>query len=81
MVAFVMLFMSMEWNCVSELGSPTGLLFIPQMIFDYGEPWWSDADRGKLKNLEKNLSQCDFAHHKSPGAKPDLRGEAPAITA
>jgi hypothetical protein len=29
------------------------------------EPWWSDIDRGKLKNLEKSLSQCYFVHHKS----------------
>jgi hypothetical protein len=27
--------------------------------------WWNDADRGKLKYWEKNLSQCHFPHHKS----------------
>jgi hypothetical protein len=27
---------------------PMGLLFIPQEIYEYGEPWWSDIDRGKL---------------------------------
>jgi hypothetical protein len=48
-----------------ELPSPTGLLFIPQMIYGYGQPRWNDSDRKKLKNLEKNLSQCHFAHHKS----------------
>jgi hypothetical protein len=37
-----------------------GLLFIPQMIYDYEEPWWNDIERGKLMNQEKNLSQCHF---------------------
>jgi hypothetical protein len=41
------------------------LLFIPQMIYDYGEPWWNDTDRRKPKNSEKNLSQFFFVHHKS----------------
>jgi hypothetical protein len=30
-----------------------GLLFIPLMIYEYGEPWWNYIDRGKLKNSEK----------------------------
>jgi hypothetical protein len=34
--------MSMGWDYVSELQSPTGLLF------EHGKPWWNDADRGKL---------------------------------
>jgi hypothetical protein len=29
------------------------------------EHWWNDADRGKLKYWERNLSQCHFVHHKS----------------
>jgi hypothetical protein len=28
-------------------------------------PRWNDTDRGKLKNSEKNLSQCHSVHHKS----------------
>jgi hypothetical protein len=59
------MFMSMGWVYVSELRPPTGLFFIPQMIYEYGELWWIDIDRGKLKNLEKILSQCHFVHHKS----------------
>jgi hypothetical protein len=35
------------------------------MIYEYEEPWWHDTDRGKLKNLEKNLSQCHFVYHNS----------------
>jgi hypothetical protein len=35
------------------------------MIYEYEEPLWNDNDREKLKNLERNLSQCRFVHHKS----------------
>jgi hypothetical protein len=41
-----------------------GLLFIPQLIYEYGETQWNDTD-GKLKNSEKNLSQYHFVNHKS----------------
>ena len=30
----------------------------------YMEGWWNDADREKLKYLEKNLSQYHFFHKK-----------------
>jgi hypothetical protein len=39
------------------------ILFIPQMIYEYGERWWEDIDRVKQKNSEKNLFQCHFLHH------------------
>jgi len=29
------------------------------------EQWWNDTDRGKLKDSEINLSQCQFFYHKS----------------
>jgi len=29
------------------------------------EHWWNDTVRGKPKNSEKNLSQCQIVHHKS----------------
>jgi hypothetical protein len=37
---FLLLFllMSMGWDHVFELQPPTGLLFSPQMIYEYGEP-------------------------------------------
>jgi hypothetical protein len=31
--------------------------------YEFGKWWWKDIDRGKLKNLEKNLFQCHFIHH------------------
>jgi hypothetical protein len=45
------------------------------------EQRWNDTDRGKLKDSEKNLSQCHFVHHKShvdySGSERCLRGEKP----
>jgi hypothetical protein len=29
------------------------------------EQWWNDIDKEKLKDSEKNVSQCHFVHHKS----------------
>jgi hypothetical protein len=42
-----------------------GLLFISRMIHESGGPWWNDIDRGKQKNLGKNLSRCHFGYFKS----------------
>jgi hypothetical protein len=39
------LFMSMLWEYVSELLPPTGLLSIPQLIYEHGVPRWNDIDR------------------------------------
>jgi hypothetical protein len=47
--------MSIERDNVSELQPPTGLLFIPQFIYKYGEPQWNDIDRGKTKNSEEKI--------------------------
>jgi hypothetical protein len=40
----------------------TSYLLIPQMTHEYGrpEPRRNDIGRGKPKNSEKNLSQCDL---------------------
>jgi hypothetical protein len=44
---------------VSELRQPAGLLFVSQMVYEYGEPRWNDMDR------EIKLFQCYFFHHRS----------------
>jgi hypothetical protein len=31
-----------------ELWPPTGLVFILQVIYEHGEPWWNDIGRRKL---------------------------------
>jgi hypothetical protein len=41
------------------------ILFIPQMIYEYGERWWNGIDREKPMNSEKNLSQSHSVHPKS----------------
>jgi hypothetical protein len=42
---------AMGQDIVPELRPPTGLLFIPQMIHELGDPWWNDTDRGKTEEL------------------------------
>jgi hypothetical protein len=59
------LLISMGCDYVSEVLPLTDMLFIPRVIYEYGERQWNDTDRGKPKNSEKNLSQCYFVHHKS----------------
>jgi hypothetical protein len=41
-----------------------GLLFIPQIIYEYGATVKLYWER-KIEELKKNLSHCHFAHHKS----------------
>jgi hypothetical protein len=48
----VLLFMSVGWDCVSELQPPPALLFIPQMIYEYGAQW-NDMERGKTEEFRQ----------------------------
>jgi hypothetical protein len=43
----------------------TTVLFIPQIIYEYGEPQWNNIHSRKSKNSGKNTSQCHFVNHKS----------------
>jgi hypothetical protein len=38
---------------------------------------WKETDRGKPKYSEKNLSQCQFFHHKSHTDKPGIERGPP----
>jgi hypothetical protein len=40
--------MSVGWDYVSERRPPTGLLLIPQVIYEHGEQWWNNTDREEL---------------------------------
>jgi hypothetical protein len=60
----LLLIMSMGWDHVSELRPPTGLLFIPHMIHEYGEPRWN-IYRSKAKNSDKSLFQWHLFHYKT----------------
>jgi hypothetical protein len=43
--------------CLCTAQPPTGLLFIPKVIYEYREPWWNDdADRRKLLSHPPELS-------------------------
>jgi hypothetical protein len=46
-------------NC----GHKRGLLFIPQVIYEYGEPWWDDNDgRGKLLARPPDALSQSYQH-------------------
>jgi hypothetical protein len=63
----LLLFMSMWWDDVSELRPPTGLLFIPQLIYEYGEPRWNDTDRGNRRTRRKPVTVQLCPQHISHG--------------
>jgi hypothetical protein len=73
----------MGWDYASELLPLKDILFLLQMIYEYGEWRWNYIYRGKPKNSEKNLSQCHFVHHKfhmdDLKAKPGLCSKRPGF--
>jgi hypothetical protein len=71
----------MGWDYVSELRPPTGLLFILQMIYEYGEPRRNDTDGENRRSLKKACPSATLSITnptcKDPGTKPGLFGERP----
>jgi hypothetical protein len=59
---------SMWWDYVSELWPPAGLLLIPHMIYEHGEPWWNDIHKWKLLIPPPELSQSYQQSSKSGGS-------------
>jgi hypothetical protein len=64
---------------VSEHWPPMGLLFISQVIYDYGEPWWNDIDE---KTEELKRKTCPSATRSTtnptwtePGTNPGVHSE------
>jgi len=55
-VRLLLLFMWMGRDYVFELGPPAGLLFTPKAIYESGDPWWNEVDRGKLLTRPSELS-------------------------
>jgi hypothetical protein len=63
-IIIIIIIMSMGWDYVCELWPQTGLLFISQMIYEHGEPWWNYVtDRGKLLICPPELSGNPTSSH------------------
>jgi hypothetical protein len=60
----------MGWDFISEMWPPLGLLFIPRLIYEYGQQWWNDdVDKWKLPICPPELWQ--FYHLSNLVAKQD----------
>jgi hypothetical protein len=78
----VVLFMSIGWDNVSEMRPPKGLLFISQVMYEYGEARWNNTDRGNRRTRRKTCHSATWSSTNptwtNPGANPGLCGEKPA---
>jgi hypothetical protein len=45
-------------------------MFIPQVIYAYGQPWWNNMYRGKAKNSEKTCPRATLSATNSTWADP-----------
>jgi hypothetical protein len=50
----MMMIMSMGWDVISELRPPTGLLFIPRLIYEYEKLRWNDVDRENYRFVHQS---------------------------
>jgi hypothetical protein len=74
--------MSMGWEYERELRPPTGIMFIPRFICEYGGSQLNDIDRGKQRPRRKacpnaTMSTTNYTRA-DPQANPGLRCERPA---
>jgi hypothetical protein len=73
--SILLLFMSMGWDCVSELRPPTGIFFIIQMIYQYGQPQWNDIDSENKKTPINTYQIATLSTTNSTWTYLGLRGE------
>jgi hypothetical protein len=50
-----LLFISMWWYYVTDMRPPTGLLFAPQIVHEYGEQRWNYTDRENWRTRRKRV--------------------------
>jgi hypothetical protein len=50
----LLMLVSMEWGWVSEQQPIPGLLFIPQVTYECGEPRWNDTNRETEERWERS---------------------------
>jgi hypothetical protein len=55
--------MSMWWDYVPERRPPTDLLFINQVVYEYGKSWWNDTGRRNLLSRPPELSGYPTSSH------------------
>jgi hypothetical protein len=72
------------WNksvFISELLPLRDILFIPQMIYEYGEWWWNYIDRENRRTRRKTCPSATLSTTNAtwidPGTNQGLRGERP----
>jgi hypothetical protein len=53
--------MSMGRDDVSEARPLTGLLVIPKVIYEHGEPRWNDIDRGSITARRKTCPSATLS--------------------
>jgi phage pi2 protein 07 len=55
-------FILLRRDDVSELRSPTDLLFIPQVIYEHGKPRWDAIDGGKVIRPSELTGRASSSH-------------------
>jgi hypothetical protein len=75
-IMMMMTIISMGWDYISELRPPSGLLFIPQVVYDYREPWWNDIDRVNANSFHRaHWQSCRQSSSSNAGGTGEGNGE------